>query len=168
MTSVLYILTCLFDWVISFIPNERRRRPKPHKAYSDQWYEFKHFVLYPALVVEFFFCSVFMHRPLFITVYAFPPLVGILWSLGFISDEALQRCRLRLRTLFYALTRGDKLAFVFLVFGVFLFFSFFLLWWFAEVSLWFFPFIFITGFWLRLLDQLVFRLVWRRWASLRD
>jgi hypothetical protein len=79
--------------------------------------------------------------------------------LGFVSGEAVQRCRLRLRTLFYVLASGDVLAFVFLFLGVGLFFSFFLLWWHAEVDHWFFAFVFIAGFWLRLLDHFVFRLV---------
>jgi hypothetical protein len=74
MEPVLRLLTYLFDWIISFVPNERRRRPKPYKAYSDQWYEFKNFVLYPAIVIELFFCSGFMQRPLFFTLYVLPPL----------------------------------------------------------------------------------------------
>lgn len=135
MGFVVYCLTSSFDWVISFIPDERRRRPKPSKAYSDQWYEFKYFILYPAIVIELFFCSVFMHRPLFMTLYVLPPLAGVLWSVGFIADDTLARCGLRLRTLLYLLTRGDVAAFLFLVTWVFLFVSFFLLWWWAENTL---------------------------------
>ena len=69
------------------------------------------------------------------TLYVLPPLAGVLWSVGFIADDTLARCGLRLRTLLYLLTRGDVAAFLFLVTWVFLFVSFFLLWWWAENTL---------------------------------
>jgi len=152
----------LYDWVVSFLPGPTRRRPRPYKAHSDQWQEFKYFILYPALVIELFFCSSFMHRPLFVAVYVLPPLLGILWAVGFIADDTLVRCTLRLRTLFYLLVRGNPFAVFFILFGGLLFVSFFLLWGLADKSLWFFSFVFILGFWFRLVDLLIFRCLRRR------
>lgn len=128
-----------FDWsfevVCSFFPSEWRRRLRPSKVHSDDWYEFKRYVLYPAIVIEFFFCSSFMHRPLFITVYVIPPIIGILWSSGFISPKVFERCALRVGTAFLYATRGHVRAILALAFGVCLFFSFFILCWSSPTGL---------------------------------